>query len=267
MAASATAAHGAGSVPPAWQTLLADFAALAGEWQQATRGGGPAALAAATQLADRAATLWARAATGGASTALGDIAGLQANGVPLAAAADLAAAIGRLQLAAIELAGRDRQLLSEGAAAYAARLAADGHAPRSAHDLLALWIDIQDDVRGRAMAGSDYVARHAELVNAAVAVVAALQATLGGIGAVLALAPRAEVDALAARITALEANAAGSLVPQPAPRRAARSMQAARPAARAKAAPPVPAKAAKAPKAAKALKAAKSRRRRPAQRP
>lgn len=208
---------------PSLEAIAAEFAALAGEWQRAARGGGPAALEAARRLASRAASLWSRAAKASQDTALGDLAARLAGDGQTAPISALLVAAGRWRAAAAELASRDQDLLAAGAAEYARQVAAST-VPAPAEELLALWIGIQDDLRSRAMAGTDYVERHADLVNAAVAVVAALQASVAGTGTALALAPRSELDALAARVAALEAGAARPVVR----RRRAPAMQAAR---------------------------------------
>jgi hypothetical protein len=136
---------------------------------------------------------------------------------------DLAHALASWQAAAEQQTQRLARAAGEALVAYGDRLRAHlarGEQPWSVRQALDVWVECGEDAYARLCADNDYPAIQARALNAAVAAVAAGRAVSDAQQRLLGLPSRAELDALEARVRAIEHADAS---PPRAPRRKRRS--------------------------------------------
>jgi hypothetical protein len=130
---------------------------------------------------------------------------------------DLARALASWQAAAEQQSQRLARAAGEALVAYGDRLRgllARGERPWSVRQALHVWVECGEDAYARLCSDDDYPAIQARAVNAAVAAVAAWRAVSEAQQRWLGLPSRAELDALEARVRAME-----KPVPAAAPRK------------------------------------------------
>ena len=200
-------AGGAADRAPAWQRLAAELAEFATAWPRLTAPG-----AGSGELAERLGRLSSLvtelALADLAGTELATILGHYGSAAGDAGGADLGRACLRLVQASARLVEREAVLFRDGMARFARLASAAAH--RQPARLLGLFIETQDAVRGEALRRRDHVACHAEVLNAALDVEAALRAGTEAVAQRLCAVSRAEYEQLAARVAALESDFAAT---------------------------------------------------------